>query len=144
MEAQQTNHPAADVLRALVAGQLDGAAADAAFAHLESCPACREAAAALSGDSFLKRLRAGRPGGETLPEARAAGDTKTGKSGMPTAAYVPPDVLPELRDHPQYEVKQELGRGGMGVVYLARNKIMDRLEVLKVVGKQLLDHPGAA
>jgi hypothetical protein len=32
----------------------------------------------------------------------------------------------------------------MGVVYLARNKIMDRLEVLKVVGKQLLDHPGAA
>ena len=46
-----------------------------------------------------------------------------------------PAVPPELRDHPQYEVLRELGRGGMGVVYLARNKLMDRPEVLKVVNK---------
>jgi serine/threonine protein kinase len=32
----------------------------------------------------------------------------------------------------------------MGVVYLARNKLMGRPEVLKVVGKHLLDQPGAA
>ena len=31
----------------------------------------------------------------------------------------------------------------MGVVYLAKNKLMDRLEVLKVVNKTLLDRPGA-
>jgi hypothetical protein len=31
----------------------------------------------------------------------------------------------------------------MGVVYLAKNKLMDRLEVLKVVNKQLFDDPGA-
>jgi hypothetical protein len=31
----------------------------------------------------------------------------------------------------------------MGVVYLARNKLMDRLEVLKVVNQALLDRPGA-
>jgi hypothetical protein len=31
----------------------------------------------------------------------------------------------------------------MGVVYLARNQLMDRLEVLKVVNKALLDRPGA-
>src|SRR5579859_8027389 len=31
----------------------------------------------------------------------------------------------------------------MGVVYLARNKLMDRLEVLKVINKELLDRPGA-
>jgi serine/threonine protein kinase len=31
----------------------------------------------------------------------------------------------------------------MGVVYLAKNKLMDRLEVLKVINKTLLDHPGA-
>jgi hypothetical protein len=31
----------------------------------------------------------------------------------------------------------------MGVVYLAKNKLMDRLEVLKVVNKALLDRPGA-
>ena len=54
------------------------------------------------------------------------------------------EIPPELVDHPQYEVLRELGRGGMGVVYLARNRLMDRSEVLKVVGKELLDRPGAA
>ena len=43
---------------------------------------------------------------------------------------------------PGYEVLGELGRGGMGVVYLARNVLMDRREVLKVVNKALLDKPG--
>jgi serine/threonine protein kinase len=144
MEAQLNHHPAPEVLRAMVAGQLDSAAADSAFAHLETCPVCRETAAALSGDSFLRRLRAARPSGSATPETRAAGDTQGSKPGVPTETYVPPDILLELRDHPQYEVVRELGRGGMGVVYLARNKLMDRPEVLKVVGKHLLDHPGAA
>ena len=53
-------------------------------------------------------------------------------------------ILPELRDHPQYEVVRELERGGMGVVYPAKNKLMDRLKVLKVVKKQLLGDSGAA
>ena len=44
---------------------------------------------------------------------------------------------------PGYQVLRELGRGGMGVVYLAKNKLMDRLEVLKVINRTLLDHPGA-
>lgn len=43
----------------------------------------------------------------------------------------------------QYEILRELGRGGMGGVYLDKNKLMDRLEVLKVVNKTLLHHPGA-
>src|SRR5262245_53212834 len=103
MEAQPMKHPAPDVLRALVAGKLEGTAADAAFDHLDHCPACRETAAALSGDSFLRRLRAAHPSGSTLSEARGAGDTQGAKSGVPTEPYVPAPVLPELRDHPQYE-----------------------------------------
>lgn len=144
MEAHRMNHPAPEVLRALVAGQLDSAAADAAFTHLESCTACRETAAALSGDSFLRRLRAARPPGSTTAVARGAGDTQRSEAGTPTVTHVPSDLPPELRDHPQYEVVRELGRGGMGVAYLARNKLMDRPEVLKVVGKHLLDSPCAA
>lgn len=46
-------------------------------------------------------------------------------------------------DHPDYELVKELGRGGMGVVYLARNRAMDRLEVLKVVSKSLVEQAGA-
>ncbi len=53
------------------------------------------------------------------------------------------NLPPELAEHSQYEVLRELGSGGMGVVYLAKNKLMDRLEVLKVVNKALLDRPGS-
>ena len=49
---------------------------------------------------------------------------------------------PALADHPDYEVLRELGRGGMGVVYLAQNTLMGRLEVLKVVGSHLISRPG--
>jgi len=50
------------------------------------------------------------------------------------------EALPGLPDH---EVLKELGRGGMGVVYLATNKVMGRNEVLKVVNPQMLTEPGA-
>lgn len=44
---------------------------------------------------------------------------------------------------PGYDLVRELGRGGMGVVYLAKNKLMDRLEVLKVLNQRFLEQPDA-
>jgi serine/threonine protein kinase len=46
-----------------------------------------------------------------------------------------------LAAHAGYEIKKELGRGGMGVVYLARNTLMGRDEVLKVMGPRLTERP---
>src|SRR6202030_83304 len=56
----------------------------------------------------------------------------------PPAGTMPPG----LADHQDYEVRSELGRGGMGVVYLAHNRLMGRDEVLKIVGKHLIDRKG--
>ena len=94
---------------------------------------------------FLDRLRqAHRPSNTPAPggslsdlarRLRAAGSA-------PTTPYVSSSVAPELASHPQYEILRELGRGGMGVVYLARNRLMERLEVLKVVNKDMLERSG--
>ncbi len=44
--------------------------------------------------------------------------------------------------HPDFQILRELGRGGMGVVYLAQNTLMGRPEVLKVVSSELINRPG--
>jgi hypothetical protein len=43
-----------------------------------------------------------------------------------------------------HEILRELGRGGMGTVYLARQRVLDRLEVLKVMNESLVRDSEAA
>jgi serine/threonine protein kinase len=48
----------------------------------------------------------------------------------------------ELANHPDYEIVRKLGHGGMGVVWLARNRLMGRDEVLKVMGGHIVKQAG--
>ena len=139
MENRTLAHPSADTLRALGLGQLDAAAAEEVFQHLEVCHACHQQVAALSDDDFLRKLRQAHQSDSTPAPAKALPSLL---SGPGTSGLVAADVPPELASHPQYEIVRELGRGGMGVVYLAQNKLMKRPEVLKVVRKVLLGRPG--
>src|SRR5262249_7798701 len=111
--------------------------------HLEGCPDCRKRVAEMTADSFLGRVRdAQQPSGKSTVSQPQAGVTQ----GVKATTTPPPPraetLPPGLADHPDYEIKRELGRGGMGVVYLAHNRLMGRDEVLKVMGRQIIERPG--
>src|SRR5262249_7288228 len=99
--------------------------------------------AEMSADSFLERVRdAQKPTSKSTSGQSQADGTLSYKG--PNAPVPPPSntLPPGLADHPDYEVKKELGRGGIGVVYLAHSKLMGRDEVLKVMGRQIMERPG--
>ena len=146
MNARPDLHPSPDTLRAFGLGKLDDLLSETVMAHIDTCPDCRQQVGALTGDSFLDRLRQAHHSSSTPAPAKSLAevgrDVQRNPAAVPSSTPIP-DLPPELANHPQYEILRELGRGGMGVVYLAKNRLMGRQEVLKVVNQKRLDHSGS-
>lgn len=74
-------------------------------------------------------------------------DTGSYASEAPEEATLPSDeideVPAELRDHPVYQIERELGRGGIGVVYLAHHKVMNIKVAVKLIQSDWVDTPSA-
>jgi len=142
MDAVLSSHPTDQILSSYGLGKLDDGSAEAVNKHLEACSDCRKRVAEMSADSFLGRVREAQAADKSILGQSQGGGTESLKHAN---AAPPPsaDTLPPgLADHPDYQVLRELGRGGMGVVYLAENKLMERKEVLKVVSSHLLNRKG--
>ena len=144
MAAPAAVHPSDETLQSYGLGKLDDMLAEAVGKHLAECDSCRRRVAEITSDSFVGRLQNAHARPETVSPVGSslAGLSKQG--GDPRTPSEPPasTLPPGLADHPDYEILRELGRGGMGVVYLAQNRLMGRKEVLKVVSSHLLNRKG--
>ncbi len=140
MAATSASHPSDQALRAYGQGRLDERSTESVEGHLASCRDCRRRVAELTTDRSSDRDHGGRARPDSPPPVGSSFPGLSRPEGGPIPAPPATETLPPgLAENPDYEVIRELGRGGMGVVYLARNTLMGRNEVLKVVSGNLLD-----
>ncbi len=143
MDVRTNQHPTDQTLSSYGLGKLDNPAAEGVNNHLEVCSDCREKVAKMSADCFLERVREARKPAGIVVSSKSQPDGKQSSSGKKPTGPPPADTLPTgLVDHPDYTIRRELGRGGMGVVYLAHNTLMGRDEVLKVMGREIMERAG--
>jgi tRNA A-37 threonylcarbamoyl transferase component Bud32 len=143
MNQATVEHPEADRLTAFVAGRLNDVESVEIEEHLADCQVCATVLEKLPRDSFAALIQ---------PSCTIGGDgsgTPCEDASVPTldlkseAACAACQTPLELCDHPRYRVLAPLGAGGMGTVFKAEHRRMERFVALKVINPKLIDSPGA-
>ena len=131
---KSTGHPSEEQLSAYNLGQLPPDEAVAIESHVSKCETCCDTIISLSSDDTFVGL---------LKDARQLPTDQTVDHGVVSAAASLQEVPSQLSEHPRYEVLGLIGRGGMGDVYRARHRKMERTVALKVINRGLVQKADA-
>jgi len=134
MESAKATHPGPDQLAAFASGHASQESAADVSRHLAECEACRTLAGALAHESLLLQQR-------TEPDANPSAQEAATATGPSATARGTPPISPALASHPRYRILELLGAGGMGAVYKAEHRRMERHVALKVMSRELMDRP---
>ena len=157
MNTTEITHPSHENLAAFNSGRLGVVESAEIERHLADCESCCQLLKTIPDDTLISLLGAQ---SDTKSEAAlsissqpqdcprpaldvtiAPGTSKTQTDGNPSATSST-EVPAELQGHPRYRISALLGRGGMGSVYQAEHRLMNRPVALKVIDRQLVQTPG--
>src|SRR5262249_12463383 len=110
--------PSREQLELLTTNKLAPADQAVVATHVHGCAPCQQT---------LASLNPCRPTEDWQPSDEAENES-SGTAKLPE----------ELRQHPRYRVLGALGRGGMGTVYKAEHRLLERPVVLKVIRPHLV------
>src|SRR5438132_6810168 len=148
MSEEQGLHPSIERLSAFDSGQLHDAEWEEIERHVAQCATCCEELEALPEDKFAALLRAS-AGKSTVVVSCESRQTPPGAavSSVDTLPRRPkaatPEIPVELVAHSRYRILEFLGAGGMGTVFKAEHRLMERVVALKIIRKDLMDRPAA-
>lgn len=131
---EQQPHPTVDDLAAFSAGQLPPESAATVESHIGDCTPCCDTLLGLSADdTFVDLLKETRDpiNGATIGIAKCATDSEQ------------PSPQSALADHPRYEIVDLIAKGGMGEVFRAKHRMMDRTVAVKVIKDEFTRNPEA-
>ena len=145
-------HPPRERLIAFGLGRLGDDGTDAVERHLRQCEDCCETLLDLADDTFVGLVKASarvasNPGGgqDRASDHDSAASTDATllepASSLPTAELPTAELPVELQGHPRYRIMEEIGRGGMGIVYRAEHLLMGRPVAIKLIHPRLVSHP---
>jgi Tol biopolymer transport system component len=150
--------PSREQLSRLLAEQLAKPASDVVEAHVEECGRCQDTLTELCGEPFSDP-GSGNPGSaivelspkfalwlracmpNTPGDAESVLPQRTPTGGAESVSSARSGVPPELVDHPRYKILEFLGAGGMGSVFKAEHRLMERPVALKLIKRKLMDKP---
>ncbi|MCI0461058.1 MAG: serine/threonine-protein kinase [Gemmataceae bacterium] len=159
--------PSPEQLERLLAEQFSGPEYETVAAHIETCASCQEQLELLVGnpvapfgqrrsgrradpvhepdDAFLQRLRQTPP-----PRLVASSDRNRPPSTVVPELEHTERVASDAQDRPelgclgQYQLLDKLGAGGMGTVYKARHRELEKIVALKVLPAELMNEVSLA
>ena len=160
--ATATVHPDAAILALFAAGRLRSSEMERIGEHVGGCSVCLDVLERIPEDSIVQLLRdrghridgslveldAGEDGGEDSGDFERQEPISSDVPSDPVSVGPPTPVVDDVGrrqaapiENPRYPLRTLLGRGGMGLIYLADDQVENRPVVLKFLREDLLDRP---